>query len=1030
MNNQWRSARTGRSTYLDSPSISTPFQYRSSLQDAIRPGTVASRVQSLQKLASPSPPRSHPPPIPIPRGEDSRTGFGRRINNRFGKPALQNTNPDEEPRIGAACHSYLGLNTPRVNHDEQHAIANQRTKYARSPGINGQIIPDGMPARIQHDAAAPWSVLSRSNRTRSMGRQVTDVETDAQTGGNISRNQERLTAESSISQWYEEARYLDLYLRKIESRPVQNINSEASNATNSTTRRQSVRDLFKDFGIERPAGLASRETSFDKAEAAKLKRQERQCHVCSRVNSSVHITCSKCNHRLCLQCETLSALPSTQGQEVIANHEQDYRMEELASKENRSNYRGIINEINLKPAEPQTSTSLPSRKPSIRKPDRPSVPAVDSVTLQKKTPRVPKQEQKFPERALATPFLSGSQVPRRVRDSPFLIADQLASNRTLPSRSVETSAKHGLGGQSAPQPRSTRLEMQQGISSSDGNKCSSSTCRATHHGHQPYRHAISCTKTKTHRHVYKDTDNGYSADTSRVEEAIHSRSRISRKMENRVDRHTHKGKPNPRPSRIPRPCARNSQPVSEQEGSEFIECYGYPRTGHSRLGSPVSTGIVGECQHCLHDCHCDSCKSTYHSVRCCVHADHQAMTHHHLTPRNGASIVSEKESSAGEPNDSDKKSSSKPVAPVPAGFDQRDFAVIAKTTRNVSLPRGQGPEKPELVKMTSLPRSKHSLIMVDNETKPPTPPPWVTSPRKQSMTGIATPERMQETRPKDVKTGFSFKPPADPPPSSKEVPLSPLLTPYAEEIPEDRRYQSKQPETTSCFKEEHDYSYEHHRRHSKTSIVEKTSRPPSTRPPSRMQVSPPGSRRASRKLSALFKLREKNSVPLLNQKLLDHQEELRRSQKELYGALETIPETPPEKSPRTNEDDRESMREVQPQTREGAESVCNQRPEKVQTAEKGRNERSKDRQKVEMSFNVPPTECCTAETVRSGGPRVKQSIESIYNARAEEIQRGVNSHKERFEDKQKDETIYNIRPNECYKAEARRNSGPEVKERA
>ena len=35
-----------------------------------------------------------------------------------------------------------------------------------------------------------------------------------------------------------------------------------------------------------------------------------------------------------------------------------------------------------------------------------------------------------------------------------------------------------------------------------------------------------------------------------------------------------------------------------------------------------------------------------------------------------------------------------------------------------------------------------------------------------------------------------------------------------------------------------------------------------------------------------------------------------------------------------------------------------------------------------------------------------------------------------FEDKQKDETIYNIRPNECYKAEARRNSGPEVKERA
>jgi hypothetical protein len=55
-----------------------------------------------------------------------------------------------------------------------------------------------------------------------------------------------------------------------------------------------------------------------------------------------------------------------------------------------------------------------------------------------------------------------------------------------------------------------------------------------------------------------------------------------------------------------------------------------------------------------------------------------------------------------------------------------------------------------------------------------------------------------------------------------------------------------------------------------------------------MQVSPPGSRRASRRLSALFQLREKNSVPLLNQKLLEHQEELRRTQKEGDDGLETV----------------------------------------------------------------------------------------------------------------------------------------------
>jgi hypothetical protein len=83
MNGQWQSKEAGLSTNVDSHSGPTPFLIRPSLQDAIRPGTVASRIQSIQELASPSPPRSHPPPISITRGEDSRTGFGRRVSSRF-----------------------------------------------------------------------------------------------------------------------------------------------------------------------------------------------------------------------------------------------------------------------------------------------------------------------------------------------------------------------------------------------------------------------------------------------------------------------------------------------------------------------------------------------------------------------------------------------------------------------------------------------------------------------------------------------------------------------------------------------------------------------------------------------------------------------------------------------------------------------------------------------------------------------------------------------------------------------------------
>ncbi|KAE9379360.1 hypothetical protein N431DRAFT_540963 [Stipitochalara longipes BDJ] len=355
MNYQWRSAEAGRPASLFSPSGPSPFLIRPSLQDAIRPGTVASRIQSLQKLASPSPPRSHPPPISIPRGEDSRTGFGRRINNRFGKPALQNTNPDEEPHKETACHSFLGLNTPRVNHNEQHAISNRRTKFSRSPGINGQIIPDGMITRTQYDSVAPWGVLSRSHRTRSMGRQITELESDAQTESNLSRKETRFTTEASRFQSDEETRYLDLYRRNNESRPAYDtMNSEVSNATNSTTRRQSVRDLFQDFGIERPAGLASRETSHDKADAPRIARRDTQCHVCLRVNSSVSPTCSKCSHKLCSQCN------SSHGKDTVSNQSRDHKRKDLVPKENWSTY-GAINESNLKAAEPRKEVQLVSQ---------------------------------------------------------------------------------------------------------------------------------------------------------------------------------------------------------------------------------------------------------------------------------------------------------------------------------------------------------------------------------------------------------------------------------------------------------------------------------------------------------------------------------------------------------------------------------------------------------------------------------------------------------------------------------------------
>jgi hypothetical protein len=972
MNDQWQSKEAGRSTNVASPSSPTSLLIRPSLQDAIRPGTVASRIQSIQKLASPSPPRSHPPPISITRGEDSRTGFGRRLSNRFGKPALVNTNPGEELHMETAYHSYLGMNTPRVTHQQRHAISSHRRKYARSPGINGQIIPDGMKTRMQHDAAAPWGALSRRNHTRSMGRHVTSLETDMQTEGNFSRTEALYPAESSGFRSDDDgARNLKLYRWNIESRPGDTINSAASNATTSTIRRQSVRDLFKDFGIERPAGLVSRGQSYEVEKTPEQARGKRLCHTCLRINTRFAITCSRCSHKLCFQFDELSPMPGSREKKASGNKKHELGRKGQASKENWIRDRGLLKESNSQQTETQKRSSQVTLKPRTKVPDE---QPVDLFASQKDLSRTLKEGKSVLDKASAMPFRIGSQVPSHVKDSPFLIADQFASSRSFASYPAEfparNSANNELDNQTAQIYRLKDLERQQGVSSSsDGNKCSSQTCRATHHGHQPYKHTLSC--EKRHRHVHKYTDEGYSADTSRVEDANHVHSKMLSHTTEHRGRHSHKAKANPGIAHVSGPSDLDSQLSGEQEVSEFVECHGYPRTGHSHLGSPVSSGIIGECQHCLHDCHCDSCKSAYHSVRCCVHGDHQAKVHHHLTPKKWGSIKSEISSTAVKPNASSKSALHKSMAgfsPTPEQkvCTEQKFGTIASPATKCSARQEQQLEKPQTIKRPSLPKAIHSSPMVDNVTKPPTPPPWVVSPRKHSILGIVKLERWQETKREDSKNVSSVKAPGDPVPSN-ERPASPPPSTYDGEVPEDSCSNFHDQLTTSHYDREHQHSNAHrqnYRRPSKSSIVEKSSRPANTGPPSRMKALSASSRRASRRLSALFQLQEKTSVPLLNQKLLEHQEELRRNstRKDCEDKLEGVVKKV-ERFDLGNEH-RESDRNFRAEEKEAARVGYKKKGGQKEAAEKTSNWQSDERNKAELFNDARSEEKSAASTAQ------------------------------------------------------------------
>jgi hypothetical protein len=187
----WQSSTSGQTAHYASTSTQSLLTTHKHLQyDDVPAGTVASRVQYLQNLANPRSARS--PFIAIQRRENSRTDFGRRLTSRFAEPASQNHNPNEQTQVEAS-HSFLGLSTPRKNHEEEHAMANQSMKFDRTPGIHGQIKPRGVIQRVQYDAVSPWPALS------NLGLLKANIE---HLKGNLTYSRKPIVLEMIITTWH------------------------------------------------------------------------------------------------------------------------------------------------------------------------------------------------------------------------------------------------------------------------------------------------------------------------------------------------------------------------------------------------------------------------------------------------------------------------------------------------------------------------------------------------------------------------------------------------------------------------------------------------------------------------------------------------------------------------------------------------------------------------------------------------------------------------------------------------------------
>ncbi|EKD20883.1 hypothetical protein MBM_01565 [Drepanopeziza brunnea f. sp. 'multigermtubi' MB_m1] len=568
-----RSWRPPGSAYYDGTSSSEllpAIHGRNCSRDAIPKGSVASRIRSLQDFRGSSTPKPTTAVRKYAR-EASRSGFGRRVNPRFGHPAMQSAQPDEATRIESR-HSYLGIQAIRTNHEAEHGIAGASVQYNPAPSINVKMEQE-LHSTAQYDAIFPRGSLSRTKPTTRSIEPRNGIEPDVLIRINSSGNQSQHLTRTPTSNSTAKKIDADSYRHRVRPRRLDFGESEASIASTSTTRRQDVRDLFEEYGIQRPPGLASREVSRDLGEST--CGQPKYCHVCSCSNSHTSMKCWRCSHRLCYIC--IDHLPST------FEERKDQRQGNSRPKENRNMDNDPVKKLQPRPGptplQPRyEQPAVPSRKPSSS-PDK--FPGFYGPEPDAKPPkRIPsKQDPVIPLR---------HRTATSVKDNPFIIADLKSSRQSLRLSPLNTQEDfHHTSHHHTKHHRAVNFPS----GASEAMSCNSKITLQHIHA-APYQ------RRPPKKRVPEGTDIGYNADTSQIDYAVKLPSRRHSQISGNNPPFTHfPDSPyshftcDSRPDSSDSPVAKTHY-VIKHDIPEYVECHGYPRTGHARHGSPISSGVV------------------------------------------------------------------------------------------------------------------------------------------------------------------------------------------------------------------------------------------------------------------------------------------------------------------------------------------------------------------------------------------------------------------------------------------------------
>ncbi|CZT05572.1 uncharacterized protein RAG0_11597 [Rhynchosporium agropyri] len=593
----WRSQPPDSISYQNdgtTPEPSSTVRVRRRSRDAIPPGSVAARIKLLQSFKLPLPGESGALTSRRAR-EDSLSGYGRRLIQRFGNPAFQSAQPDQDTQIEDK-HSYLGLNIARSKLEEEYDLSDSLTRYSRSPGINGQI-DRRTDTRTRYDAVSLRGALSRMESLLPASLRDHSPDLDVLKEIDSPGNQSQDVSPISIFPSSAKKHNAGMFSGQIKTCRSRFTDSEATIATTSTMRRQNVRDLFDDFGIQRPAGLASREVSRYISEPTYSTEQQTLCHLCSWSSSQDSIKCWRCNHRFCVQCKAhASQLPTNERNLAYGiQNKQQPGFQKIVSKPKENRVEHDPMKHLTRPCRTQIQYAI-MRKPSsspIMFPDSQDPPIPQKSPI--KTHSV--QQEGQAHGPVHVP--SGHKTATSVKESPFLIAD-LKSRHSLQlfpvNMRVET---HHIAHN-----HHSRHSERQGLLDytstipSENLSCDSHVSRVTYRS-EPSHNTSAFPRRKPRHRVPACTDDGYVADTSLAEEAVDIQSCCNSQLSKHY------------------PCTAQpsgsgySHATCTASGLDSAPSHG---ASHGRKRDFVATHDIPD-------------------VRCCTHTDHQTIVHHHHKPR-------------------------------------------------------------------------------------------------------------------------------------------------------------------------------------------------------------------------------------------------------------------------------------------------------------------------------------------------------------------------------------------------------------